>query len=190
MIKDIEIFPQLPKIKSEDIGKAKTADDAWRNRLWEKIVREYWDLNHELIYEHPAAMQKYNISLYTLLSYWRFLDSMIKLSSYSGFAMIALRRDLAYIFDYPFSEIITSWGAKKTGDIIDKVKIVYEKHKAVFGKENVLIDGMIEYTELYKKKPVSIFERLFKMYFKFIDEEEEIIEKYVQKNVDDFAIII
>jgi hypothetical protein len=89
-----------------------------------------------------------------------------------------------FIFEMmPFSEFLKSWGAEKTAEIANEVKPIYKKYEKEFKKAKTLKD----LSKLYSKMPE--FKTLDEKYY-IIEDEEAKIKKYVEENVDKFAIII
>jgi hypothetical protein len=119
-----------------------------------------------------------NDSQHTLLAH-NFLYGQV---SNGGFIQLIQNGYGGYIFDGPFSEIVKSWGAIKTAEIVDKAKIVYDKYKEELEQETTTE----EFSELYKK--IKDFEGLETEFYAVMDKETEIIRKYVEKNINDFVI--
>jgi len=169
-------FDTLPEIKAADIEKSK--DDAWD--FLHLFVHKYY----EMMDKKPEITQKFNDSQNTLLAYW-YLDCEV---CNGGFIQLIYNSAIngygAYIFDNPFSGAVKSWGAIKTVELVEKAKILYEKNKEELENAN----STEEFSDLYKK--FKDFDTLDHEYYKIRDEEEKIVKRYVEENINEFAKII
>ncbi|MDR0356072.1 MAG: DMP19 family protein [Deltaproteobacteria bacterium] len=114
----------------------------------------------------------------TLLAY-NFLYGQV---SNGGFIQLIQNGYAESVFNSPFAEIIKTWGAIKTGEIVEKANVIYNEHKDELDKET----SLEEFSELYSQ--ITDFEPLEDEYFKIMDDETEIIKKYVEENTNEFKI--
>jgi tetratricopeptide (TPR) repeat protein len=152
-----------------------------------KLFEDAWDFLSIFLHKYFALMKMkpdgekttgFNNSQHTLLAY-NILHGQV---TNGGFIQLIHNGYGGYIFDGPFSDIAKSWGAVKTAEIIDKARIVYEKHKEELEQEKT----PEEFSELYTK--IKEFEELETEFYAVMDKETEIIRKYVEKNTNDFVI--
>jgi hypothetical protein len=83
------------------------------------------------------------------------------------------------IFENTFSEMIKSWGAEKTAEIINEGREWYIKYK-----------DEIETTEELNKVLAKAFEVLDNMFYGVMEEEVENVKKYIENNINEFAVIV
>jgi tetratricopeptide (TPR) repeat protein len=152
-----------------------------------KLFEADWDFLSIFLHKYFEIINKtpdgektegFNDSQHTLFAYKIFYEQV----SNGGFIQLIQNGYGGYIFDGPFSEIVRSWGAIKTAEIVDRAKIVYDKHKEELEQEKT----MEEFSESYTK--IKDFEELETEFCKVMDKETEIIRKYVEKNINDFVI--
>jgi hypothetical protein len=168
----------LPEIKAIDLEKAKNDAIAKKDAWYFLFV--FTDRYLEMMTNDPETMQKLNDSQRTLLSYNYLYGEVVN----GGFMQLIENRYGAYIFENNFSEAIRSWGAVKIAEIVEKGKIIYGKYKPEFEKSV----SNEEWIELYNK--IIEFEPLNDEFYKVMGNETKIIKEYVEKNINDFGIII
>jgi hypothetical protein len=153
------------------------------------LVDDPWDYLFEYIDKYEEIINKYpngkvtdylNDSQIALLAY-NFLYGQV---SNGGFIQLIQNGYSGFIFNTAFSEIIKTWGAEKTGKIVEEANIIYNKYKNELEKET----SMEEFSELYEK--ITDFESLEDEFYNIMDNETKIIKKYVEENINDFAIIV
>jgi tetratricopeptide (TPR) repeat protein len=151
-----------------------------RNDLWDYLF-EYIDKYEDLVDKNPdGKMTDYlNDSQISLLTY-SFLYGQV---TNGGFIQLVQNGYGGFVFNTPFSEIIKTWGAEKTGEIVEKANVIYDKYKDELEKEK----SKKEFSELYKK--IKDFKPLEYEFYDIMDEETKIIKEYVEKNVKDFEVI-
>lgn len=163
----------LPIVKAEDLKNADHDDYAW------DYLFNFTDKYFEMISNDPQVLRDFNDSQLVLLAYNYLYGELVN----GGFIQLINNRN-AYAFESPFPEIMQSWGAVKTVEIVDKAKVIFEKHK-----EELLRDKTeAEFSELYKK--ITDFEPLEEEFYQCMDEETKIIKKYVKEHVNDFATVV
>ncbi|MDR2376426.1 MAG: DUF4375 domain-containing protein [Treponema sp.] len=154
-----------------------------------KLFEDAWDFLSIFLHKYFEIMKKkpdgekmesFNNSQHTLLAYNIFYGQV----SNGGFIQLIQNGYGGYIFYGPFSEIVKSWGALKTAEIVDGAKIVYDKHKGELEQEKT----MEEFSEQYTK--IKDFKELETDFYEVMDKETEIIRKYVEENINDFIIEI
>jgi hypothetical protein len=152
------------------------ADDAW------DYLFEYIDKYEEIIHKYPdGKITDYlNDSQITLLAY-NFLYGQV---SNGGFIQLIQNGYGGLVFNTVFAETIKAWGAEKTCKIVDEANIIYNKYKNELEKET----SMEEFSELYEK--IKDFEPLEEEFYGFMNDETEIIKKYVAENSNDFTITV
>jgi tetratricopeptide (TPR) repeat protein len=152
-----------------------------------KLCEDDWDFLSIFLHKYFAIMKKnpdgektknFNNAQHTLLAY----NMLYGQVSNGGFIQLIQNGYGGYIFDGPFSEIVKSWGAIKTSKIVDKAKIVYDKHKEELDQETTTE----EFSELYTE--IKDFEELETAFYAVMNKETEIIRKYVEENINDFVI--
>jgi tetratricopeptide (TPR) repeat protein len=151
-------------------------DDPW------DYLFEYIDKYEEIVNNHPdgKVTDYLNDSQITLLAY-NFLYGQV---SNGGFIQLIQNGYGGFIFNTPFAETIKTWGAEKTGKIVEKANIIYNKYKDELDKET----SMEEFSELYDE--IKDFEPLEDEFYEIMDNETKIIKKYVEENTNDFEITV
>ncbi|GMO49751.1 MAG: hypothetical protein Pg6C_12700 [Treponemataceae bacterium] len=153
------------------------------------LIDDPWDYLFDYIGKYEEILNKYpngkvtdylNDSQIALLAY-NFLYGQV---SNGGFIQLIQNGYSGFIFNTVFSEIIKTWGAEKTGKIVEEANIIYNKYKNELEKET----SMEEFSELYEK--ITDFESLEDEFYNIMDNETKIIKKYVEENINDFAIIV
>jgi tetratricopeptide (TPR) repeat protein len=161
--------------------------DDTREMLKYSLTDDTWDYLFEYIDKYEAILNKYpdgkmtdhlNDSQITLLAY-NFLYGQV---SNGGFIQLIQNGYGGLIFDTVFSEIIKEWGAENTGKIVEEAGIIYNKYKNELEREK----SMEEFSEIYEK--IKDFEPLEDRFYSFMKDETKIIKKYVEENVNYFAI--
>jgi hypothetical protein len=161
----------MPKINKNDLLKAKKYPYIFLNLFADK----YKDNEGK---EKPNL----NISQRTLLSFMEF-DMDVRGSS--GFFILIYYGYGKQIFEEPFSQIINTWGAEKTGGIIERAKNIYEKNKDKLEEMKVQAKTHDEYAALCSS--ITNFENLEHEYI--CNDEIDIIKKYIETNITLFAEI-
>lgn len=90
----------------------------------------------------------------------------------------------AYIFETQFSETLKKWGAIEMAVHIDKAKKIYFANKSNLE----IITASNEIFDIYRHYPE--FNALDNHFFKIMNSESEKIKVYIQKNLNDFAILV
>jgi hypothetical protein len=122
----------------------------------------------------------FNDSQITLLVY-NFLYGQV---SNGGFIQLVQNGYGGLVFNSPFSETIKTWGAEKTGKIVEKANIIYNEYKNELEKET----SMEEFSKLYSE--ITDFEPLEEELFKIMENETKTIKNYVEENINDFRISV
>ncbi|MDR2194392.1 MAG: DMP19 family protein [Treponema sp.] len=152
-----------------------------------KLFEDSWDFLHIFLHKYFEIMknapdgegaQGFNNSQHTLLAYHILYWQV----SNGGFIQLIHNGYGGYLFDGPFSEIVKSWGALRTAEIVDAAKIVYDNHKEELERATTT-EG---FSELYTK--IKDFEELETAYYEIMDKETEIIRKHIEENIHDFVI--
>jgi tetratricopeptide (TPR) repeat protein len=161
--------------------------DDTREMLQYSLNDDPWDYLFEYIDKYEEIVNKYpegkvtdylNDSQITLLAY-NFLYGQV---SNGGFIQLIQNGYGGFIFNTPFTETIKTWGAEKTGVIVEKANIIYDTYKDQLEKET----SIEEFSELYKE--IKDFEPLEDEFYEIMDYETKIIKKYVEENVNEFEI--
>jgi hypothetical protein len=163
--------------------------DDTREMLACSLRDDPWDYLFDYIDKYEEVTNKYpdgkitdhlNDSQITLLAYF-FLEGQV---TNGGFIQLIQNGYGGFVFNTPFSDIIKTWGAEKTGNIIEKANIIYNKYKDELEKET----SLEEFSELYKK--IKDFEPLEEEYYGVMEEDAKVIKKYVEENEKDFEISV
>jgi hypothetical protein len=195
MSRDIK---NLPIIKASDLKESAQSNDAW------DYLFHFTDKYFEILAESPEAIQDFNDSQLVLVAYNYLYGELVN----GGFIQM-INNGNAYAFEPPFSETINSWGASRIAEIVDKAKVIYEKHKAelLLGRK-IMIDfsearGKVtsqkeadrlerkvweEHSQIYDK--ITDFEPLENEFYECMEAETAAIKRYVEKNRDDFGTIV
>ena len=88
------------------------------------------------------------------------------------------------IFDNKFTGIIKSWGAEKTAEFIDESSEIYIKYK----NEILNTETDEELNKIYNK--TKAFETIDTIFFEIMEEEGMYIKNYIEKNLNEFAVIV
>ena len=176
----------LPKINRNDLIKAK-------KYLW---VYLHLFITDDMLYNHREIMPKLNSSRQTFLTFCLFDSSMSacgsnydpanpddKWSIKGGFLQTLYYGYGEYVFEKPFSKIIKTWGAKKISRIVKKAGSLYEKHKDRVKKVKTEKELSCLCSE------ITDFEILDNEYLMISIKEAEKIKKYIENNINEFAII-
>jgi hypothetical protein len=174
----------LPKINRCDLIKAK------------EYLRIYLGLiiTDEMRRKHMKIMSKLNSSQQTFLTFKLFDSSMTndhsdhsdpneKINIKGGFLQAIYDGYAEYIFEKPFSGIIRTWGAEKTSGIVEKAKSIYVKYKGKIKKVKTKKELFHLYSEITDFKILDEEYRMIHHY------EIEKIKKYIENNINEFAII-
>lgn len=163
----------LPIITQDELNKAK--DDAW------DFLFLFIDPYYETMSSDPSGeiMNDFTAEQHTLLAF-NFLYGEV---TNGGFIQLIQNGYGGYIFDDPFSEYIKRWGALEIGKIVDDAKILYNQNKVNLEKETDL-EG---FSKMYEE--FTEFEPLDNRFYEAMDDEVEIIRKYIESNIEHFAIV-
>lgn len=163
----------LPIINKDQLAKAK--EDSW-DFLFLLI-----DPIHEMISSDDSGeiMNQLSSEQHTLLAF----NALYGQVTNGGFIQLIQNGYGEYIFDNPFSEHVKKWGALEIGKIVDDAKIIYDHNKVDLEKETDL-EG---FSKMYEE--FTEFEPLDDRFYEVMDDELEIIRKYVEDNLDRFAIV-
>jgi hypothetical protein len=170
----------LPEITEEEIEKAKEDTGKFLTLLFDRYVK----IN--LI--KPESNNPFALCIFRIFE--------VEMCN-GGFRQLFEDGFGTYIFENNFLKTIKSWGAIKTSEIIEKAKKIYEELKKEYEE---LGEDLKYYKELDEKSKecaivvnddaLSCFENLEVAFFENFVEEEEIIEKYIEENINDFVKII
>jgi len=176
----------LPKINRIDLIKTK-------KYLW---VYLHLFITDDMLYYHREIMPKLNSSRQTLLTFCLFDSSMStygsnydpanpddKWSIKGGFLKALYYGYGEYVFEKSFSKIIKTWGAKKISRIVEKARGLYEKYKDRVKKVKTEKELSCLCSE------ITDFEILDNEYLMISIKEAEKIKKYIENNINEFAII-
>jgi hypothetical protein len=164
----------LPKIKAEDVEKAKHEDDP--GDFLSLLTDKYF----EMLDENSEMMRAFNGSQHTLLAFYYLYGEV----NDGGFIQLVHHGYGAYIFDSPFVETIKSWGADEIAKVVEAAKIIYNKYKEKLEAEI----SLKELGGLYKE--ITDFEPLENGFDEIMDRESEKIKKYIEAHINEFAEII
>jgi hypothetical protein len=188
----------LPEIKAKELKNAKNAWD-----FLYVILGKYF----EMMEKDEEIMQEFNDSQIALIAY-RHFDAQV---CNGGFVQLIQNGYVEIISDKTFSETIKSWGAEKTAVIAEEAKIIYNKHKEKLDK---LIKLQMEFSELaselyHKDKKaferleskhleetskffddIEDFEPLEDRYYELKEQDVEKVKNYVEKNINEFAVVL
>jgi tetratricopeptide (TPR) repeat protein len=165
--------PEAAKYFQRAIDFGNNCDDT-RNMLKYSLRDDPWDYLFEYTDKYVKIVNKYpnekmtdylNGSQITLLAY-NFLYGQV---TNGGFIQLVQNGYGKFVFNTPLSEIIKTWGAEKTGEIVEKANIIYEKYRKEFEEEK----SLEEFSELYEK--IKDFEQLEDEFYGIMDEETKII---------------
>lgn len=163
----------LPKITQAELDKAK--DDAW-DFLFLLIDPMYEMISLD---ETGEIMSQFSSEQHTLLAFNALYGDVAN----GGFIQLIQNGYGEYIFDNPFSEHIKKWGAVEIGKIVEDAKVIYNQHKDNLEKETDLTG----FSKMYEE--FTEFEPLDDWFYEVMDDEVEIIRKYVEDNLDHFVVV-
>ena len=164
----------LPEIREKDI------QDVKNNQLdfLFLFVEKYQELIDN---DNTGKIINYlNDSQKTLLSFIH-LNAQV---AGGGFIQLIKNGFGEIIFNNKFIEIIKSWGADKISEIIEEGNEIYKKYKNEIEKA----ETDEELNKIYTK--TEAFEVLDGIILEIMEEEGEKIKKYMEKNINEFAVII
>ena len=164
----------LPKIKAEEVEKAKNQDDPG------DFLSLFTDKYFKMLDENREIMQVFNASQHTLLAFYYLYGEI----NDGGFIQLIHHGYGAYVFDSPFVETIKSWGADELAKVMENAKTIYNKYKEKLEAEI----SIKELCGLYKE--ITEFEPLENGFDEIMDREAEMIKKYIEENINEFAEII
>jgi hypothetical protein len=121
-----------------------------------------------------------NGSQHTLLAYDTFRREVLE----GGFCQLIQNGYGAYIFDNPFAKAMRLWGAVEFSKLVYKAKKIYDDNKDDLVKERTEDEFMAMYEQ---------FEQFDDLDDTYIEEEEkitEVIARYVDEHIDEFAKIV
>jgi hypothetical protein len=179
------IMKALPKIKAIGLENSKTHDDPLV--YLHHFAYEY----NEMIKIDPEIINSFQYPQYTL---WIFCHFHREVTN-GGFIQLIYNGYGPYVFDTPhISDILDFWGAIKTAEIIDKVKIIYNKHRIELERK-FNIDDENDFAKVYTEFSMEMMKKfdflsLQLEYYQICEDEIKIIKKYVENNINEFGIII
>jgi hypothetical protein len=164
----------LPEIREKDI------QDAKNNQL--DFLFLFAEKYQELIDNDSTGkiITYLNNSQKTLLSFIH-LNAQV---AEGGFIQLIKNGFGEMIFNNSFIEIIKLWGADKISEIIEEGNEIYKKYKNEIEKA----ETDEELNKIYTK--TEAFEMLDGIVLEIMEEEGEKIKKYIEKNINEFAVII
>ena len=122
---------------------------------------------------------KFNEEQLSLLYY----DSLYGQVSNGGFIQLIQNGYGQFVFTEKFINIIKSWGAKSTSNILTKAKVFYEKYK-----DEIEVEASLEEFSLMYEKFIE-FEELDDEFYEVMDVEINMIRKFVEKNLNKFGTV-
>lgn len=163
----------LPRLKKSDLDKSK--DDTW------DYLFHFIDAYYKILDADPTGdvFDEFSTEQHTLLAY----NTVYGEVTNGGFLQLIQNGYGAFIFEDPFAENIELWGAKETAKIVNQAKLIYDKNKDDLEKETTIE----EFSEMYKQYPE--FEPLDDQFYDIMDNDVEIVRKYVENNILKFAVI-
>lgn len=137
---------------------------------------------HELLSsDNTGLMQDEFTAEQNVLMAYNAFDTQV---SNGGFIQLIENGFGSYIFDSPLSEHLSDWGLKKTANLIDQARTIYHAKKEILEREKSLED----FTKLYQEH--REFEPIESEYYQISNSERELMKKYIESNVSDFARVI
>ena len=161
----------LPILSQDEINNAK--NDTW-DFLFLFIDHYYETISSS---QNEEIMNEFSAEQHTLLAF----NSLYGQVTNGGFLQLIQNGYGSYVFDNPFSEHIKNWGALEMAKIVDDAKIIYDQHKDALEKETTIE----EFSKMYDE--YTDFEPLDDKFYEIMDDEVEIIRKYVEDNLSFFA---
>lgn len=163
----------LPEISRKEL--AKNQEDAW------DFLFLFIDKYGEIIASDTQETEEpFNGSQHTLMAF-NFLYGEV---ANGGFLQLIQNGYGRYVFDTPFADTIRAWGAEQTAQIVEEARAVYEEHREELEKE-VSIE---EFSEMYDE--YTDFEPLDDRFYEIMGDDLEIVKKYVENHLGEFAILI
>ena len=179
---------KLPEIKETELVKRKQEKDGW------DFLFLFTDKYLEMVVKNNEIIQEFNKSQLTLLGY-NYLYGEV---NNGGFIQLIENGYGGLIFNNQFSETIKSWGAEKIAEIVAEANVIYNKHKEKLDSATAKLKeaktskeaekAMEESSKLYEE--ITEFEPLEDMFYGVMDQETVKIRKYVEKNANEFALIV
>jgi hypothetical protein len=87
------------------------------------------------------------------------------------------------LFDNPFAEDITKWGATQLADLVAQANVIYKAHREYLERQRTIP----EFSQLYKE--FKEFKPLENRFYKIIDGETALIRAYIAQHLNQFATI-
>jgi hypothetical protein len=162
----------LPKIKKAEIQEV---DNNQLDFLF-LFVEKY----QEIIDKDNSGINYLNNSQKTLLN---FIHLNAQIAS-GGFIQLIKNGFGEIIFNKNFTETIKLWGVTRTAEFIEEGNEIYIKYKPEI--ENA--ETMDELNEIYKK--TKAFETMDTIIYEIMEDEGGIIKKYIEENINEFAVIV
>lgn len=100
-----------------------------------------------------------------------------------GYIQLMQNKFGEYIFENPWSESFAHMGAARLAENLFEAKKIYFEHKDELEAET----SLKEFAEMYEKYPGLDF--LHQQYLSFIDDEMQIIKKFIENNFSHFESI-
>jgi hypothetical protein len=116
---------------------------------------------------------------HTLLAYHLFREEVM----HGGFVQLIQNGFGGYIFDNPFAKAIKQFGAIELSKLVYKAKEIYDAHRKELEQETT----EEEFTAMYER--FEAFDELEERFFELEEECTEIIARYVDEHLDEFAQI-
>ena len=176
-----------PKIKETTLNKRKLGKNNWRfleffGNKYAKIL-----IKNNEIYDVLNASQN-ALDYYCMFYYW---------VQHGFLEMIVIDQMDGYFFNSPYLETIKktikSWGAIDFVELLTEAKKIYNKYKKkliVAQESSNRYERLKILAELYINKEIPEFQPLLDRYFRILDKENWIIREYIEKNVNEFAVIV
>jgi len=162
----------FPRIARADLENAKNGD-AW------DFLFVFTEKYFELIGENEEILKEFTSSQNVLLAYNFLFDQVCN----GGFIQLIVNGYGSYVFDTPFSSLLKEWGVERIAGIVDEARAVYEEHKEELEKDVTLE----EFSKLYEK--IKGFDPLDDRFYKVMGGETEVLKKYVEDHLEEFAVM-
>ena len=159
----------LPHISAEEL----INEDTWD--LFFKLISSYYELLDNEIEERDFTASQRTLMAFNIL-YGEITTG--------GFLELIKNGFCNYIFQSIFSETLKSWGAIEMAAIIDQARKIYLLKKV----ELETADTTQEIFEMYHQYPE--FNILDKEFFKIMNSQADKIKRYIQHNIEEFAVVV
>jgi hypothetical protein len=159
----------LPKIKESDVQNARKEQLGFLLLFFEKYLEL---INDD---ESDEVMNSLNSSQKTLMAF----ICLNAQAAGGGFMQLIKNGFGKIIFEDTFSETLKSWGAEKAAEIIDEGKEWCIKYKDEIEKTGELNNVLT--------KAFKVMDNIF---YGVMEEEVKNVKKYIENNINEFAVIV